>query len=77
MIMRGGKSITKITTPPNHFRLYVPSPQAGKSDMESPKPSSIGCRESDGSFTDVRFHDEIMSGVDDAPLQVASALREV
>ena len=43
--------------------------------MESPKPSSIGCRESDGSFTDARLHDEIMSGVDDAPLRVASAIR--
>lgn len=35
----------------------------------------IGYRNPDGSFSDAAFHAEIMAGVDDTPLRIASAIK--
>lgn len=45
--------------------------------MAKPKPSSIGYKSQDGITTDTKLHEEIMAGVDDTSLRVASAQRAV
>jgi hypothetical protein len=37
--------------------------------------SQIGYRTPNGSITDIKFHEELMAGVDDTPLRLMSAYR--
>lgn len=39
--------------------------------------TTIGYRNSDGTISDTRFHEEIMRGVDDSPLRIMSAQRVI
>ena len=39
----------------------------------APKASRIGYRTPDGGISDIKFHEEIMAGVDDTPLRIMSA----
>jgi hypothetical protein len=45
--------------------------------MKQPSPSSIGYRNPDGTVSDSKLHEEIMSGVDDTPLRIMSAQRVI
>ena len=45
--------------------------------MGKPKASSIGYRSADGSISDTKLHEEIMSGVDDTPHRISSARRSM
>lgn len=43
--------------------------------MSKPSPSRVGYRNTDGTVSDAKLHEEIMAGVDDTPLRVMSALK--
>lgn len=45
--------------------------------MAKKRPSRIGFRKADGTFSDGLFHEEIMNGVDDTALRIASAQKAV
>lgn len=45
--------------------------------MIKKRPSRIGFRKADGTFSDALFHEEIMKGVDDTALRIASAQKAV
>jgi hypothetical protein len=45
--------------------------------MKKSRTTTIGYRNLDGTISDVEFHEEIMRGVDDTPLRIASAQRVV
>ncbi len=45
--------------------------------MTKKRPSRIGFRKADGTFSDALFHEEIMTGVDDTALRTASAQKAV
>lgn len=45
--------------------------------MTKKMPSRIGFRKADGTFSDALFHDEIMNGIDDTALRIASAQKAV
>ncbi|WP_205231483.1 hypothetical protein [Azospira oryzae] len=45
--------------------------------MTKKRPSGIGFRKVDGTFSDALFHEEIMKGVDDTALRIASAQKAV
>lgn len=45
--------------------------------MTKRRPSRIGFRKADGTFSDALLHEEIMKGVDDTALRIASAQKAV
>ncbi len=45
--------------------------------MTKRRPSRIGFRKADGTFSDALFHEEIMKGIDDTALRIASAQKAV
>lgn len=45
--------------------------------MTKRRPSRIGLRKADGTLSDTLFHEEIMKGVDDTSLRIASAQKAV
>ncbi len=45
--------------------------------MNKKRPSRIGFRKADGSVSDALFHEEIMKGIDDTALRIASARKAV
>lgn len=45
--------------------------------MTKKRPSRIGFRKADGTFSDALLHEEIMHGVDDTALRIASAQKAV
>lgn len=63
----------------NTFAIHLSSMQLSieSTAMKKQRHTTIGFRNSDGTISDEKFHEEIMRGVDDTSLRIMSAQRVI